>query len=375
MLRGFALLLCFCCLAAVAEEDRATVKRNLEKLQQRIGAVEKRLEAAAAERSEAEQALRGAEKQAAGARRALAELETRIADAESRSGRLSNELDQSRAQLARELTTLGGQLRSAYVAGQEQWLRLLLSANDPLSINQQLIDYGYLSKARKALIDGVRAELSELVEQAQRLEAEEARLAGLRAQQTERLAQVQLARDQRQAALASVADGIETETARLETLRAEAATLTELMNELTRALADVPLATGTGFAARRGKLDWPAGGPELFRYGEARADGRMRWQGSLLGAETGADVRAVHEGRVAFADWLPGLGLLTVLEHGDGFLTLYGHNRDLTRAVGEWVESGDVIAHVGDTGGQATAGLYFEIRRDGRPVDPRGWMR
>jgi septal ring factor EnvC (AmiA/AmiB activator) len=101
----------------------------------------------------------------------------------------------------------------------------------------------------------------------------------------------------------------------------------------------------------------------------------MRWDGVLLAAEAGAEVTAVHHGRVVFSDWLPGMGLLIVVEHGDGYLSLYGHNRDLIREVGEWVPTGTIIGHVGDSGGQVSAGLYFEIRKDGKPVDPSQWIR
>ena len=113
----------------------------------------------------------------------------------------------------------------------------------------------------------------------------------------------------------------------------------------------------------------------MQRFGQPRADGRLRWNGVLLAAGAGEDVRAVHHGRVVYADWLQGMGLLVIIEHGDGYLSLYGHNQDVVAEIGEWVTPGTVIAHVGDSGGQATPGLYFEIRKEGKPVDPGGWIR
>lgn len=113
----------------------------------------------------------------------------------------------------------------------------------------------------------------------------------------------------------------------------------------------------------------------LRRFGERRADGQLKWEGALIGAPPGSEVRAVHRGRVIFADWLAGMGMLVVVDHGEGFMTLYAHNDDLVCEVGDWVGPGQVLAHVGDTGGQAEAGLYFEIRRNGRPVDPRPWIK
>ena len=112
----------------------------------------------------------------------------------------------------------------------------------------------------------------------------------------------------------------------------------------------------------------------MRKFGQPKADGRLRWDGVLLGAPAGAQVRAVHHGRVVYSDWLPGMGLLLVIEHGDGYMSLYGHNQDLIMQVGDWVTPGAVVAHVGDSGGQAVPGLYFEIRKDGQPVDPGGWI-
>ncbi len=130
----------------------------------------------------------------------------------------------------------------------------------------------------------------------------------------------------------------------------------------------------TPFVNRKGQMTWPTDGRLLRKFGESKADGRLRWDGVLLATGAGSEVLAVHHGRVVYSDWLPGMGLLVVLEHGDGYLTLYGHNQDLIMEVGEWVTPGTVIAHVGDSGGQPVPGLYFEIRKNGAPVNPSHWV-
>jgi septal ring factor EnvC (AmiA/AmiB activator) len=122
-------------------------------------------------------------------------------------------------------------------------------------------------------------------------------------------------------------------------------------------------------------LSWPTDGQVVKRFGDPRADGRLKWQGIILSAPAGSDVRAVYNGRVIFSDWLDGMGLLLIIEHGDGYMSLYAHNQDLLKEVGEWVEPGEMIAHVGDSGGRAAAGLYFEIRKNGEPVNPGQWFR
>jgi septal ring factor EnvC (AmiA/AmiB activator) len=144
--------------------------------------------------------------------------------------------------------------------------------------------------------------------------------------------------------------------------------------ELTRLVGDLSIGDTTPFVNRKGQMTWPTDGRLLRKFGESKADGRLRWDGVLLATGAGSEVLAVHHGRVVYSDWLPGMGLLVVLEHGDGYLTLYGHNQDLIMEVGEWVTPGTVIAHVGDSGGQPVPGLYFEIRKNGSPVNPSHWV-
>jgi septal ring factor EnvC (AmiA/AmiB activator) len=121
--------------------------------------------------------------------------------------------------------------------------------------------------------------------------------------------------------------------------------------------------------------DLPLRGRTVARFGQPRAEGLLRWDGLMLAAPAGTDVRAVRGGRVVYADWLPGMGLLLVLDHGKGFMSLYGHNQDLLKQVGQAVGQGEVISRVGDSGGQGSPGLYFEVRRNGKPIDPRAWVR
>jgi septal ring factor EnvC (AmiA/AmiB activator) len=134
-----------------------------------------------------------------------------------------------------------------------------------------------------------------------------------------------------------------------------------------------PTDSKDAFARLRGKLAWPAAGKLVARFGETRAGG-LKWSGVLLAGEAGAPVRAIYRGRIVYADWLPGLGLLAIIDHGDGYMSLYGHNQQLYKAVGEQVEAGDTIAAIGDTGGRSRPELYFEIRKGGSPVDPRKWF-
>ncbi len=148
-----------------------------------------------------------------------------------------------------------------------------------------------------------------------------------------------------------------------------------LLMSLGELLADIPQSPSDSrpFKQQKGKLPWPASGPFLATYGEPRKQGGLKWNGVLISTAHGTPVRAVSHGRIAFADWLQGYGFITIIDHGEGYMSLYGHNETLIKQAGDWVNSGEVIATSGDSGGQPMPGVYFEIRSRGKPVNPGGW--
>ena len=143
---------------------------------------------------------------------------------------------------------------------------------------------------------------------------------------------------------------------------------------MTSILSDYPISSEEPFSAHKGKLTWPVAGTLLHDFGQPRVGGSIKWNGVVLAAPRGREVRAVYHGRIAFADWLAGMGLLVIVDHGDGYMTLYGYNETILKNTGDWVAPGDVIATVGDSGGQSQASLYFELRRGKQPVNPRHWV-
>ena len=160
----------------------------------------------------------------------------------------------------------------------------------------------------------------------------------------------------------------------MERLAQQEKDLTRLIAELTSILSDYPISSEEPFSELKGKLTWPVAGALLHDFGQPRAGGGVKWNGVVLGAPRGREVRAVYHGRVAFADWLAGMGLIVIVDHGEGFMTLYGYNETILKNAGDWVAPGDVIATVGDSGGQSEAGLYFELRQGAKPVNPRLWV-
>ena len=355
--------------------DAALAERDLAELRERLQQVEKDLSRQSQQRNQAQQALRKAERSESGVRRSIEKLDVEVGATRKRLSVLQGRADETRAELSLHVASLEQELRRAYILGRDDWLRAVLSQEDPAEIGRQLVYSSYLARERSTLARTVRADLDALDATRIELDEENRRLAAVQARERERLTELETLRQDRSVALVKIDEGIATHSAKLDRMRTEMVELQSLVDELTKVLTSLPIGDGEPFAKTRGRLEWPADGRIEQRFGQSRADGRLRWDGVLLAAGAGADVRAVHHGRVVYADWLQGMGLLVIIEHGNGYLSLYGHNQDIVADIGEWVTPGAVIAHVGDSGGRATPGLYFEIRKDGKPVDPGGWIR
>jgi septal ring factor EnvC (AmiA/AmiB activator) len=188
------------------------------------------------------------------------------------------------------------------------------------------------------------------------------------------LAAVDAARAQRQQALAGVQGQIRSNRDTIAALKREAQALEQLVRDLRRALESMPAPSGQPFERVRGRLPWPVPGRIVAGFGQPRGGG-LKWNGVLIATERGTEVRAPYAARVVYSDWLPGLGLLMILDHGGGYMTLYGHNEQLYKGLGEAVAAGEVIATVGDSGGQSRPELYLEVRKGTVTQDPRGWFR
>ena len=377
--RLFGLLFIFWALVSVADitesDDPAAAEKSLDDVRKHILELEKATLKEVKRRGTAEQALRAAEVSESKVRRKLQQADLDLAGTRSRLATLERQAEETEADLSQHRSELDRQLRLAYATGREDWLRTVLSQRDPVSVGRQLVYYGYFAQQRSGLMDAVRVQLKALAENAAAVGREQENLAEFKRVQKERLEELSEARQHRRLALADVEKKIASQNDRLEQLRLEAKDLESLVAELTRLFGDLSIGDSARFAEKKGQMMWPTDGRLIRKFGEPKADGRLRWDGILLATGAGSDVTAVHRGRVVYSDWLPGMGLLVVLEHGDGYLSLYGHNQDLIMEVGEWVATGTVIAHAGDSGGQSLPGLYFEIRKNGSPVNPSRWFR
>jgi len=266
-------------------------------------------------------------------------------------------------------------VRAAYATGRQDQFKLLLNQENPATLSRALTYYSYFNRQRAERIQALATVLDELADIKENITRDTERLAELREQKAAARQRLDDQRQRRLALIADLARELGDQDARLARLRQDEQKLTELVAGLARELADIPPAEirEVPFHMLKGKLPWPSVGKIRHKFGTPRGTGDLSWQGVLVAAQPGTPVHAVSHGRVAFADWLRGFGLLMIIEHGDGYMSLYGHSESLLKEVGDWVEAGEVIARVGDTGGRDRSGLYFEIRHGGTPVDPVSW--
>ena len=354
----------------------AQKEAELKKVNARIEKVRKSVNADIEKRDRLSAQLRDAELGVQAARRELEDARVQRIAAQARLRELEREQALKEQELAAERGALAGELRTAYVNGREEQLKLLLNQQDPESFGRMLAYYGYFGRARAERIGSIRDKLEHLALLREKIAEETRRLEELEVRQERELAALKGAQQKRSQAVAAIDQDIKSKGGQIRRLESQARGLEKLIADLRKALASKPPAKQAPFEPLRGKLPWPVqDGRVLARFGQPRAGGSLKWQGMLIGTERGARVRAPFAGRVAYADWLPGMGLMIVLDHGGGYLSLYGHNEEVFKKVGEPVSAGDVIGAVGDTGGHDQPALYFEVRRGREPVNPEIWLK
>ncbi|MBC9252536.1 peptidase M23 [Pseudomonas alcaligenes] len=411
MFRALAPLLLTLLLAPAYADDKADAQKQLDAARADVAELKKLLEQLQKEKSGVQKDLKRTETEMGTLEKQVKGLQQEMNKSEQELQRLDQEkkkLQQSRLEQQR---LIGIQARAAYQGGQQEPLRLLLNQQQPEKFSRTLTYYDYLGKARLEQLatfnetirqlgnveSDIATQQNQLQEQKSALDGRREQLAAARKERQQALAKLNQefaardqklkARQQEQTELTQVLKTIEETLARQAREAAEARRLAELEQQQSRDPKRKPLPLGPAvssagatyggpFASAKGKLPWPVDGRLVARYGSPRGgDERAKWDGVLIGAAAGSQVHAVHGGRVVFADWLRGAGLLVILDHGNGFLSLYGHNQSLLKDAGDIVKAGEAIATVGTSGGQDTPALYFAIRQQGRASDPAKWCR
>lgn len=357
--------------------EKAATEAQLKTLRSQIEALRQQQEQRRRQESAARADLASIETRMGMANRALKATRTELAAARNRMQNLQRERTQYRQQRDRSAKALSQQMRAAFMSGGQEYLKLLLNQQDPAAFGRTMTYYGYLNRARSEQLKTLAFAMGRLVGLEEKIAEEVGKLSQLEAdQETERSKLAGLQR-QREKSLRQVETEIASDEKKIASLERDEKELGQLVKRIETVVRDVPvrLPKGSNFAQLKGKLGWPARGDFLQQYGDSRHDGRLRWNGVLIRAPEGREVSAIFHGRVVFADWLRGFGLMTIVDHGDGYMTLYGYNQTLLKQVGDWVEAGEPVATVGNSGGQQGNAVYFELRHNGRAIDPRPWCK
>ena len=379
----WALVLLLCSVpmweASAEEPDEVVQKtRELESIKTRIKQLRRQLSAVEGERKEQNSALSRTEKVIGDIARRIRVLGQRLDRQQRRLTGLERERADSRLQLDRHRKVLERQVKAAYAMGRQEKVKILLNQQDPAIVSRLMVYYDYFTLARMERMELIQENLLNLNRIEQDISEEEQRLKQLLTSENHEKRALEAAQADRKEIIAGLSKQLRRKGQEIDTLKTDEKELEALLMRLQEALADIPLnpESTNPFKTRKGKLPWPTRGRLAASFGASREGlGKLRWDGVLITAPEGREVRAIHHGRVAFADWLRGFGLLLIIDHGDGFMSLYGHNQSLFKEMGEWVEPGEVVAQVGSSGGRSTPGVYFGIRHNGKAKDPKKWCK
>jgi len=370
-----SLLFAFPLQAEQTNRNESAQKQSREKLndvQKAIAKQESNIFDANKQRSSLEQQLRTDDLAIAKVAKAINIIETDLSKTQEKISILAIEKKQLAIAKTKQEHLLAQQLRAAYTTGQHDYLKLLLNQDQSEKIQRTISYYQYLNQARTKEIDNFQATIAKLLQvSTEHLEQVEY-LQQLKDEQLQQASQLKSSKKQRSETLKKLSRKLLSSQQQLNKLKAEENNLNQALKKLAAILqVEVNL---VGLSKLKRKLTWPVKGKILHRYG-TRKQGYLKWKGVLISAPISRQVQTIHNGTVLFSDWLKGYGLLTVIDHGNGYMSLYAHNQTLLKSVGDRVETGEPIALVGQSGGLAQSGLYFEIRHRGKALNPKLWCR
>ncbi|WP_105188402.1 murein hydrolase activator EnvC family protein [Pseudoalteromonas sp. T1lg48] len=365
-----AALLSLCALPASANENRT--KQDLTEVQQELKKNQQNLKTQKQSLSSLQQQLKKSEQAIANNAKELRKLDTQI----STNRRQHNELQTQAEQLEQRRktldTALAAQLRSAYMVGGHDYSKLLLNQQNTAKLERTISYYDYLNKARLKQLDELRQTLKEIEENQLALAQNREQLEQLRSQEEQQRQQLLAAKSERQAQVLALQSELNQLQSSIAYLKDNEQTLITTIEELEQTKTRQVAMLGLG--SSKGKLNWPTRGSLKHRFGTRKRPG-FNWKGVVINAKEGSNINSIEDGQVVFADWLKGFGWVMVVDHGKGYMSLYGHAQALLKEVGDQVYQGETIALVGQSGGQIDPGLYFEIRHKGRAVNPTTWCR
>ena len=375
--RPFALLLAASLSLGVAAQQtsEADYDERLQKLKGLIEQLNRELKAVKGSRTDLQLDLQKSETEIGDLINKIDTLKHQLKDQKGQLKKLNTEQKQLKDAKRKQQKHIAQQVSAIYRMGRQSNAKLLLNQESPERISRLVRYYDYFLDARADKVATYIDTLAGLDEIEPRIVRKTEALDQNRQQLQRRHHQLSDRQQERERALAQLNQAITDKDAELRRADAARERLPQLLQQVAEAVATIPLpGNGKPFSSLKGRLPWPTQGKLQHRFGSARAGGKLKWDGVLIRAAAGREVKAVHHGQVVFADYLRGHGLLLILDHGAGYMSLYAHNQSLLSDTGDWVAAGESIAAVGNSGGRDRAGLYFEIRHRGKPTNPSRWL-
>ena len=347
---------------------------RLEKLDRSISKLEKKLRSRDKQKDSLQNELKKVEVEASQLKGNLRKLGKEIRTVVAELSTLKRQETDLQARIVQQADVIAEQIAAAHKLGDQEPIKLLLNQEDPQQIARVFKYYDYFLQARSEKIASYMNDVKSLSEVIARISSQQ--LALKRSQSDLKKGQEKLRGRvaKRSVTLKQLDASLVNDKKKLGSLQRERSELEEILSAVEEAVADMTLPSNyQPFLSRKGKLGWPLKGRVAHSYGSQRS-GELRWEGWLISASAGTAVNAVHNGRIVFSNYLRGFGLLAIVDHGDGYMTLYAHNQELLKDTGDWVQSNELVARAGDTGGLSKPALYFEIRSQGKPADPKVWL-
>lgn len=374
-------MLCAVLIGGYAQADE---KADMAKLQKDIEALQKELKAVQGTRSGLQKDLEKSEQQINELQKKADDINQQLNEQNKELNQLKNERGQLEQARKNQQAQIAEQIRAAHKLGEQSEIKVLLNQESPDQVSRIMKYHSYFMEAHTAKMKTYLETITRIDALTPEIEKKTLELAGMQSELDGQRAELKNIHGERAKALAKVNDDLKSKNKELSQLNDDRRRLQALLERVTQKVATtgainapdyVPLPKGgEKFSQRKGRLLWPTRGSMIHRFGSARIAGQINWSGAYISAPMGNNVVAVHHGRVVFADYFGGHGLLVIVDHGEGYMSLYAHNQRLLKKAGDPVQAGENIATVGNSGGQANAGLYFEIRHQGKPIDPNLWL-
>jgi len=370
-----SLLVTLLLLAAADVFAETDPNKQLRLLRERMQRVEAQLTLSQRAKTQEQKALRQLDKKLGVAAKQQWRLSQTLAKKNQRVKALKKQQTTLQQAISGQKDLLAEQLRSAHMMGKQQRIKMLLNQQQADRMSRVMQYYAYFNQARVDNVQLLDKDIQQLQELELQLQHEQTELTSLIVAKRKQSDSLAADKKKRKRLLFGLAKKIKSSAQTLVELKDNEKRLTRLLASIQQAINDIPVSRQQNkpFISRKGKLNWPVKGRLWKRFGSARKSGR--YDGVVISASEGSSIRSISHGRVVYADWLRGYGLLIIVDHGADYLSLYAFNESLYKEVGDWVETGESIATVGLSGGQTKAGLYFSIRKKGKPVNPIHWCR